>query len=213
MTTITADDPIRLLAETGTLAPDASWPVVRAALRELISANIHTAFTTSATTSTPITDNTTTTTNATTNSDPPSPTSPELPILATLDASFPHAPPFTIQRLAELALHPNQHYAPTARDKYIRALERVVDVESTVGEFAFGATGTTGAGSRMEEEMGTIGALAEEVSSSRRNSAEAILSPISWLVDTGTPPPETPFEEEDEDVQMEEVEDAANGHA
>jgi hypothetical protein len=46
-------------------------------------------------------------------------------ILSTL-ASFDTAPPFTIQRVAELVLFPNRHHAKKA--KYLRALDRTLTV-------------------------------------------------------------------------------------
>ncbi|KAK9469834.1 protein phosphatase 4 core regulatory subunit R2 [Lipomyces arxii] len=48
--------------------------------------------------------------------------------------SFTSDPPFTIQRLAELVKEPNRYYKD--RTKFLRAVERIIGVESGVGEFA-----------------------------------------------------------------------------
>ncbi|KAK9375897.1 PPP4R2-domain-containing protein [Lipomyces chichibuensis] len=110
-------------------------------------------------------------------------------LLDTLNTSFPNAPPFTIQRLAELVERPNRHYGTHARDKYLRAIERVVSVESSVGDFGMAALGnSTNAGSN-NRNSGTVGALTGNV---LNENTGVILSPIAWLVDTGTPPPDSP---------------------
>jgi len=46
-------------------------------------------------------------------------------LISTL-ASFDMAPPFTIQRITELILHPNRHH--TKKAKYLRALDRTLTV-------------------------------------------------------------------------------------
>ena len=52
---------------------------------------------------------------------------------STLKSSFPIAPPYTIQRLAELILNPTAHYRTLP--SYLRALDRVISVFSTVDTF------------------------------------------------------------------------------
>ncbi|OLL27132.1 Serine/threonine-protein phosphatase 4 regulatory subunit 2 [Neolecta irregularis DAH-3] len=54
-------------------------------------------------------------------------------IKATLENDFQSAAPFTIQRLAELLMSPTQHYNDLA--KYLRAIERVVNVTTTTSDY------------------------------------------------------------------------------
>jgi len=55
-------------------------------------------------------------------------------ITETLESSdFETSPPFTIQRLAEIVHQPFAHY--TRLEKYLRAVERVVSVTSTVQDY------------------------------------------------------------------------------
>ncbi|KAK9326279.1 PPP4R2-domain-containing protein [Lipomyces orientalis] len=111
-------------------------------------------------------------------------------LLETLNTTFPQAPPFTIQRLAELVEQPNRHYGTHARDKYLRAIERIVSVESSVGDFGIAGFGSSSnAGS--SRNSGTVGALSGNV---LNGNTGVVLSPIAWLVDTGTPPPDSPTE-------------------
>ncbi|KAL6713814.1 hypothetical protein ACLMJK_008308 [Lecanora helva] len=49
-------------------------------------------------------------------------------IQSTLSSSFPDTPPHTVQRLAELLLHPRKHYRTLP--SYLRALDRIVSVAS-----------------------------------------------------------------------------------
>ena len=54
-------------------------------------------------------------------------------IHSTLKTSFATGPPHTIQRLAELALHPSIHYRTLP--SYLRAIDRVISVSSTADIF------------------------------------------------------------------------------
>ncbi|KAK9235537.1 protein phosphatase 4 core regulatory subunit R2 [Lipomyces kononenkoae] len=117
-------------------------------------------------------------------------------LLDTFNTSFSTAPPFTIQRLAELIERPNQHYGTHARDKYLRAIQRVVTVESSVGDFGMAAFGT----SNSSTFSGTVGALSGNV---LNENTGVVLSPIAWLIDTGTPPPDSPHEAQEADVKEE----------
>ncbi|KAK9353452.1 PPP4R2-domain-containing protein [Lipomyces doorenjongii] len=124
-------------------------------------------------------------------------------LLDSLNTSFPNAPPFTIQRLAELVERPNRHYGTHARDKYLRAIERVVSVESSVGDFGMAGLGnSTNSGGSNNRNSGTVGALTGNV---LNENTGVVLSPIAWLVDTGTPPPDSPNDAlvETEDVKEE----------
>ncbi|KAK9378171.1 PPP4R2-domain-containing protein [Kockiozyma suomiensis] len=100
-------------------------------------------------------------------------------LIQTLVEGFPSSPPFTLQRLAELAVSPTQHYNEHARDKYLRALERVVTVESSIQDLD---------SLRKRDTENTIMFVSAGVSMS--DNPVIKLSPIEWLVDTGTPPPQ-----------------------
>lgn len=54
-------------------------------------------------------------------------------VLSDLRAQFPDRPPQTVQRIAELALHPTEHYRRA--DKYVRALQRCTNVTSSSLDF------------------------------------------------------------------------------
>ena len=54
-------------------------------------------------------------------------------IRVTLEQCFLQAPPFTVQRLAELILYPTGHYRTLP--SFLRAIDRVISVSSTTDEF------------------------------------------------------------------------------
>ena len=62
-------------------------------------------------------------------------------IIATLQTSFPTAPPHTSQRLAELLLAPRKHYHTLP--SYLRALDRIVSVASPASVFPLKAINTS----------------------------------------------------------------------
>ncbi|KAI5815459.1 PPP4R2-domain-containing protein [Pyronema omphalodes] len=111
-----------------------------------------------------------------------------LSLKTTLTNSFPLAPPYTVQRLAELLLQPKQHY--TSLPKFIRALERVLSVTSTTERFPLPSEGLdTGEG-----EFTSLG-RGMGVSMSGLGSDEALggalLTKIPWLTEKPAEPVET----------------------
>lgn len=83
-----------------------------------------------------------------------------------LEEEFQEYPPYTIQRVAELAAHPREHYKDMG--KYLRALNRSLSVSSTTNDFLL---------SSSQVECSYIGTFA--LGSDDENSP-ALLSPIPW---------------------------------
>lgn len=52
-----------------------------------------------------------------------------------LAQDFSYSPPFTVQRLAELLLRPNECYNKENPDKFLCALERVLSVSTTIDDY------------------------------------------------------------------------------
>jgi hypothetical protein len=120
-------------------------------------------------------------TDATTN---PKTLPPQLEILfknikGNLKQSFGTAPPFTVQRLAELILRPSYHYRTLP--SYLRALDRIVCVSSTADTFPLPSISTTeseGNGTSLLSSTANR-ALAEDFNG-------AALTRIPWLRDTAS---------------------------
>ncbi|KAK9454779.1 hypothetical protein V1511DRAFT_500949 [Dipodascopsis uninucleata] len=101
-------------------------------------------------------------------------------LICTFTASFESGPPYTLQRLAELIQQPTSHYK--VREKFLRAIERVLSVSSRLQDFPLPFISS-------HNELSMNGMASYSESGSKLNEM-VILSPIEWLVDTGTPPPE-----------------------
>lgn len=85
----------------------------------------------------------------------------------TLNMTFSTAPPHTVQRLAELLQRPNEHYRSLS--KFLRAIQRVISVSSTVDQFPLP--------SAVESQSpGMLNILGSDES-----LGGALLTPISWL--------------------------------
>lgn len=85
----------------------------------------------------------------------------------TLNTTFSIAPPHTVQRLAELLQRPNEHYRSLS--KFLRAIQRVISVSSTVDQFPLP--------SAVESQSpGMLNILGSDES-----LGGALLTPISWL--------------------------------
>jgi PPP4R2 len=97
-------------------------------------------------------------------------------ILGALRSSFPTAPPFTIQRLAELIQHPRQHYKTLPA--YLRALDRAVAVSSPATSFPLPVLAS------MDESGGTYLAGG---SAPADDFNAAALTRIPWLKEGGGP--------------------------
>lgn len=99
-----------------------------------------------------------------------------------LEHDFSQSPPYTIQRLAELVLHPKKHYR--FLPAYLRALDRVVSVSSPVSDFPLptlqhaalnGGFLTNGDSSQVN------GNTARGELGSDESLGGALLTPIPWL--------------------------------
>lgn len=100
----------------------------------------------------------------------------------TLQRSFAHSPPYTVQRLAELVLYPRKHYR--FLPKYLNALDRCVSVSSPFSDFplpqlhavapngGFLVNGDSGQSNGMTERDGL---------GSDESLGGALLTPIPWL--------------------------------
>lgn len=100
----------------------------------------------------------------------------------TLSSSFGAAPPHTVQRLAELLKNPNEHYR--SLPKFLRALQRVISVSSTIDQFPLPSVTETPA-PNMLNALGSDESL-----------GGALLTPISWLKN------DLAFTEGDSDTRM-----------
>lgn len=101
-----------------------------------------------------------------------------------LSTSFQNAPPCTIQRLAELVLHPKRHYR--FLPSYLRALDRVVSVSSPASDFPLPALQVgKGGGFLTNGDAGAVNGGAEVGESEGLGSDEALggalLTPVPWL--------------------------------
>ncbi|KAH0609063.1 uncharacterized protein H6S33_001291 [Morchella sextelata] len=88
-----------------------------------------------------------------------------------LTTSFDTAPPYTIQRLAELLRNPTAHYRSLT--KYLRALTRVLSVSSAATVFPLEDTAAPAAPNGAAFMLGSDESL-----------GGALLSPIPWLTPT-----------------------------
>lgn len=100
----------------------------------------------------------------------------------TLQTTFSRSPPHTIQRLAELLLHPRTHYR--SLPSYLRALDRVVSVSSGADIFPLPNATLPNNGEGIGVLNGS-GPLGTGGSTSGLGSDEslggALLTPIPWL--------------------------------
>jgi len=105
---------------------------------------------------------------------PPSVNSALISIKSSLTSNFATAPPHTAQRLAELLRYPRKHYRVVT--KYLRALQRVVSVTSTITAFPLpGHHGDTTSASSNAMPIGSAFALGSDES-----LGGALLTPIAW---------------------------------
>jgi hypothetical protein len=103
----------------------------------------------------------------------------------TLRNNFSHAPPHTIQRLAELILNPRKHYRTL--HSYVRALDRVVSVSSGADIFPLPtATLPNAEGSGLLNGTSSIigGGGSAGGLGSDESLGGALLTPIPWLQNT-----------------------------
>ncbi|CAK3747169.1 hypothetical protein AC579_118 [Lecanosticta acicola] len=97
-----------------------------------------------------------------------------------LEHDFVHSPPYTIQRLAELVLHPRKHYR--FLPAYLRALDRIISVSSPVSDFPLPALhNSLNGGFLTNGEAQTNGISEREGLGSDESLGGALLTPIPWL--------------------------------
>lgn len=105
-------------------------------------------------------------------------------IQSTLRTGFPTAPPHTAQRLAELLLHPTNHYKTLP--SYLRALDRIVSVASPASVFPL-PTLTPAASSNGPLLNGTSSPSPDPADKDFIGGAE--LTEIPWIRSMGSPTP------------------------
>ena len=97
-------------------------------------------------------------------------------IRSTIRSYFASKPPHTVQRLAELILHPNAHYRTLPA--YLRAVDRVITVTSSADNFPLQMQACANqANGLMNGEMSDHGISGDE------SLGGALLTPIPWLDD------------------------------
>lgn len=98
-----------------------------------------------------------------------------------LEKDFSHSPPYTIQRLAELVLYPKKTYR--FLPAYLRALDRVVSVNSPVTDFPLAFSPAPVNGSFLTNGDSTmVNGISERDSlGSDESLGGALLTPIPWL--------------------------------
>ncbi|KAL9633149.1 MAG: hypothetical protein Q9164_004868, partial [Protoblastenia rupestris] len=108
-------------------------------------------------------------------------------IQSTLTTTFPYSPPYTAQRLAELLLHPTRHYRTLP--SFLRALDRIVSVASSLSEFPLPTLPSSGA--PMTESINMInGYYSPELDPEREDKdfiGGAELTEIPWLRNAASP--------------------------
>jgi hypothetical protein len=115
---------------------------------------------------------------------PSSPLPPELYALyhysrSTLEKNFPTQPPYTVQRLAELVLHPKRYYRYLP--PFLQALDRVVSVTSTVTEFPLANASIDSASGFLANGEPSESQSEREGLGSDESLGGALLTPIPWL--------------------------------
>lgn len=98
-----------------------------------------------------------------------------------LEKDFAHSPPYTIQRLAELALYPKKYYR--FLPAYLRALDRIVSVSSPVSDFPLPSLyPTLNGGFLTNGDVNHANGHSENNGlGSDESLGGALLTPIPWL--------------------------------
>lgn len=104
-----------------------------------------------------------------------------------LEHDFAHSPPYTIQRLAELVLHPKRYYR--FLPAYLRALDRIVSVSSPISDFPLPImSANVNGGFLSNGDPGLLNGITERDGlGSDESLGGALLTPIPWLRSPGTP--------------------------
>jgi len=103
-------------------------------------------------------------------------------IKSTLKYYFALKPPHTIQRLAELILHPTRQYRTLPA--YLRAIDRVVSVSSSADIFPLPQTGLYGDSSMPNRTVNGSFMTMDNSLGSDESLGGALLTPIPWLKST-----------------------------
>lgn len=98
---------------------------------------------------------------------------------STLESSFTESPPYTIQRLAELVLHPKKYYRHLP--PFLAALDRVVSVTSPVNNFPLAQANIDAAGGFLANGDPSEALTEREGLGSDESLGGALLTPIPWL--------------------------------
>ncbi|KAL1969563.1 hypothetical protein VTN77DRAFT_9001 [Rasamsonia byssochlamydoides] len=104
-------------------------------------------------------------------------------IKSTLRSYFASKPPHTIQRLAELILHPTRQYRTLPA--YLRAVDRVVSVSSTADIFPLPRVGPGDMPNGIANGTSTGFMVTDDSLGSDESLGGALLTPIPWLTNTG----------------------------
>ncbi|KAK3701639.1 hypothetical protein LTR37_015390 [Vermiconidia calcicola] len=98
-----------------------------------------------------------------------------------LEKDFAHSPPYTIQRLAELVLHPKKHYR--FLPAYLRALDRIVSVSSPISDFPLPSLNANKHGGFLTngDASQANGVPERDGLGSDESLGGALLTPIPWL--------------------------------
>lgn len=105
----------------------------------------------------------------------------KIEIYEQFDEKFPEDPPFTIQRIAELLLKPRNYYTERDPQKFLFALERSLSVQSTQKEYPE---------NDLKTELKNVNGVSRGGNDETDGASGIVLTPINWVVDTGTPPPD-----------------------
>ena len=100
-----------------------------------------------------------------------------------LETEFCKSPPYTVQRLAELVLHPKKHYR--FLPAFLRALNRIVTVSSPVSDFPFPSRRAQSGGASLSPQVNGSpqinGSSEKDDLGSDASLGGALLTPIPWL--------------------------------
>ncbi|KAA8644579.1 uncharacterized protein ATNIH1004_008784 [Aspergillus tanneri] len=106
-------------------------------------------------------------------------------IRSNLRSLFSSKPPHTIQRLAELILHPNAHYRTLPA--YLRAVDRTISVTSGADVFPLQMQEATSQPNGVVNGTDNTFLLSDHALGSDESLGGALLTPIPWLSNAASP--------------------------
>ncbi|KAE8349787.1 hypothetical protein BDV28DRAFT_54325 [Aspergillus coremiiformis] len=104
---------------------------------------------------------------------------------STLRSLFHTKPPHTIQRLAELIVHPTKHYKTLPA--YLRAVDRVMSITSSADVFQLQMHASTGQSNGILNGAESGPMFSEHALGSDESLGGALLTPIPWLSNVTSP--------------------------